>query len=133
MENVSELILFIKSNLLTCDATIIYKIKDICLNNYNYKPRMSEVNTIIYEWQHKLNNNIITIDQVRLFLTETLYEIVNKLKTDYIADSFKYVLMSQAHDNLQRKIKKSSEFCITINKGIIFKEFIDCYRNGYFN
>lgn len=133
MENVSELILFIESNLLTCDTNIVYKIKDICFKNYNYKPRMSEVNTIIYEWQHKLNNNIITIDQVRLFLTETLYDIVSKLQSAYLSESQSYIPTSEKYEILHRKMLKIAEICITLHKGIIFREFIDSYRNGYFN
>ena len=29
--------------------------------------------------------------------------------------------------------KKIAEICITLREGLIFKEFIDCYRFGYFN
>lgn len=75
---------------------------------------MSEVNTIIYEWQHKLNNNIITIDQVRLFLTETLNNILSKLQSAYLSESQSYVTTSEKFEILIRKNKKNSRnLCYT--------------------
>ena len=30
-------------------------------------------------------------------------------------------------------IKKLDEIYIMFNSGVVYKEFIDCYKNGYFN
>ena len=106
MENVEELIQSIETNLLTFDTTIIFKIKDICFKNYNYKPRFNEVNVIIHEWKHKIDNSILNLDTVRKFLTDDLFEIMSKLQDKYIQDSQKLKVTDDNQENLMRKIKK---------------------------
>jgi len=133
MENVEELIQYIETNLLTFDITIIFKIKDICFKNYNYKPRFNEVNIIIHEWTHKIDNSILKLDTVRKFLTDDLYEIISNLQGKYLQDSQKLKLNDDNQENLMRKIKKIAEICIRLRKCDIFKDFIDYYSNGYFN
>ena len=133
MENVEELIQSIETNLLTFDTTIIFKIKDICFKNYNYKPRFNEVNVIIHEWKHKIDNSILNLDTVRKFLTDDLFEIMSKLQDKYIQDSQKLKVTDDNQENLMRKIKKIAEICVRLRKCDVFTAFIDYYSNGYFN
>ncbi len=133
MENVEELIQSIKTDLLTFDISIIFKIKNICFKNYNYKPRFNEVNMIIHEWKHKIDNSILTLDTVRKFLTDDLFEIMSKLQCNYLQDAQNFKLNDDNQENFQRKIKKIAYICIILREGYIFKSFIDNYSNGYFN
>jgi hypothetical protein len=133
MENVTELMKYIETDLLNFNRNIIFKIKDICLKNYNYKPRFNEVNIIIHEWNHKENNSILTLDSVRKFLTEDLFEIMSELQSKYLSEAQHFEPSDEIHENFQRKIKKIAEICIMIEKRVLFKEFIDFYRDGYFN
>jgi hypothetical protein len=133
MENVTELMKYIEDNFYDFNLNIIFKIKDICLKNYNYKPRFNEVNIIIHEWNHKENNSILTLDSVRKFLTEDLCEIMSELQGKYLSEAQHFEVFSSEHEILQRKIKKIAEICIMIEKRVLFKEFIDFYRDGYFN
>jgi len=131
MENVEELIQSIESNLLTFDTTIIFKIKDICFKNYNYKPRFNEVNIIIHEWNHKIDNSILTLDTVRKFLTDDLLKIMSNLQGKYLQESQNFE--GNDLEIFHRKIKKIAEICIQLRKCDIFTIFIDNYSNGYFN
>jgi hypothetical protein len=133
MENVEELIQSIKTDLLTFDTSIIFNIKNICFKNYNYKPRFNEVNIIIHEWKHKIDNSILTLDTVRKFLTDDLLEIMSKLQYNYLQDSQKINVNDDNQENLIRKIKKIAYICIILREGYVFKAFIDNYSNGYFN
>lgn len=133
MENVEELIQHIDTNLLEFNTDIVYKIKDICLKNYNYKPRFNEVNVIIHEWQHKTNNTILTLDVVRQFICNDLFELMSGLQNKYLSDSQYYEPSDSNHEIFQRKIKKIAEICILLRKDDIFRTFVDNYRNGYLN
>lgn len=133
MENVEELVQYIEDNLLGFNRNIIYKIKDICFRDYNYNPRLNDINMIIHEWHHKTNNTILTLDVVRHFLTEELREIMSALQSKYLVESQHFEPSDDNHETFQRKIKKIAEICITLDKGILFKELIDNYRNGYIN
>lgn len=141
MENVEELIQHIDTNLWEFNSDIVYKIKDICLKNYNYKPRFNEVNVIIHEWQHKTNNTILTLDVVRQFICNDLFELMSGLQHKYLSDSqqlksFFHKGLVEARDNrheiYQRKIKKVAEICLFLRKDL-FIIFVDNYRNGYLN
>lgn len=133
MENVEELIQYIDTNLFDFNTNIVYKIKDICFKNYNYKPRFNDINMIIHEWQHKTNNTIITLDVVRQFIYDDLFEHVSCLQCKYLCDSQNYEPSDNKHENYQRKIKKIAEICILLRKDDIFRTFVDNYRNGYLN
>ena len=135
MENVEELIQHIDTNLFEFNFTtnIVYKIKDICLKNYNYKPRFNEINMIIHEWQHNTNNTGLTLDVIRQFIYDDLFEFVSMLQCKYLAESQHYEPSDNNHENFQRKIKKIAEICILLRKDDIFRTFVDYYRNGYFN
>ena len=47
-------------------------------------------------------------------------------------ESQKYETNTDEFDVIQRKINNITEKCILINSGEVFKEFVDCYRKGYF-
>ena len=59
--------------------------------------------------------------------------ILSKLQSAYLSELQSYVTTSEKFEILIRKIKKIAEICVILHKGIIFREFIDSYRNGYFN
>lgn len=133
MENVTELMKYIEDNLFNHDSNIIFKFKDICLKNYDYKPRFNEVDIIIHEWHHKIDNSILTLDTVRKFLTEDLLELISDLQGKYLQEAQQFEPSSSKHEIFQRKIKKISEICIKYIKSDIYINFIDYYRNGYLN
>lgn len=134
MENVNELITFIDENLYDLNSLIIiHKIKDICFKNYDYKPRFNEINCVICEWKHKINHNIITIDDIRQLINVKLYDLLREIQSKCISESQNYAVNHEIHNKFMPKIKKIAEICIIIRKDYIFKQFIDYYRNGYFN
>jgi hypothetical protein len=67
---------------------------------------------------------------MRYILIDDIYNIIYEIQGKYLIESQEY---EPQHEILQRKIKKIAEICITLREGLIFKEFIDCYRFGYFN
>lgn len=109
------------------------KYKDICLKNYTYKPRKYTYDHIIHEWEHNFKDKTINVDMIRQVLVKDIWELFSELQNKYLQESQYFEPNEGKHENLQRKIKKIAEICIVIQKGLIFKEFIDCYRNGYFN
>ena len=132
MENLNKFISAIKDNLSSIQAfklSCLYK--DICLQNYKYKPRLI-CNQVIHEWEHSCKKHTLTVDIIREMLTYDLWVLFCEIQDEYLSES---QLNSKNGENetLQRKIKKIAEICIMVRKGILFKEFIDNYRLGYFN
>jgi hypothetical protein len=114
---------------------------DIYLKDYNYNPQLNKCGqiihlwTLIHLWTHKDNKLILKIDDIR-FIIETyivyaITELQGMLLTDALLIDAKKC--ESHHKNLQRKIQMCSEICIMLNSGVVFKEFIDCYKNSYFN
>ena len=105
--------------------------KDICLQNYKYKPRLI-CNQVIHEWEHSCKKHTLTVDIIREMLTYDLWVLFCEIQDEYLSES---QLNNENGENetIQRKIKKIAEICIMVHKGILFKEFIDNYRLGYFN
>ena len=62
-----------------------------------------------------------------------MLEIFSMIQSEYLQESQQFEPQSSENENLQRKIKRATEIMIIIERGTIFKEFIDCYRHGYFN
>ena len=132
MENIQELI----SELENCngnyfEASCVYK--DVCLKNYKYKPRLNSCNQVIHEWEHSNKEEILTVDKIRKILFHNVLELASEMQNKYLSESQHYEANDIDHEKFQKKIKKISEICIMSRKGILFKEFIDNYRLGYFN
>jgi hypothetical protein len=134
MENIQEFMSAIEDNFYSLQAynlSCIYK--DNCLKNYKYNPRLDPCNQVIHEWKHYNNEEILNIDRIRQILNHDLKELVSEKQNQYLSESQDYEANDENHEKFQRKIKKIAEICIWIQKGLLFKEFIDNYRLGYFN
>lgn len=134
MENAEQFMSIIKEDMLSLDTFKLSCIfKDICLKNYKYKPRLSDCNQIIHEWTHTFKDKTLTVDIIRQILVQGVYELFVNLQCEYLSESQEYEPNDEKHYGFQRNIKKVAEICIMLDKGLLFKEFVDNYRNGYFN
>lgn len=133
MENVEQFMAIINEDICSLHTfKLLCIFKDMCLKNYKYKPRLGNCNQIIHEWQHFKSYETLTVDTMRKILTHDVFEIMTELQLKYIA-KIRIESKYKTHYGLQKKIKKLSDICIMLEKGLLFKEFIDCYRDGYFN
>lgn len=105
---------------------------DIYLKDYKYCPEL-RYKQILYLWTSKNTNHTLKIDDIRFIFETYVKYAISELQGQYLADAQKYETSDENHACCQIKIKKCAEFCIILNSGVIFKEFIDCYKNGYFN
>ena len=132
MENIQELIseLVEHCNGNYFEASCVYK--DVCLKNYKYKPRLNICNQVIHEWEHSYKEQTLKVDTIKQILVHEVFELASEMQNKYLSES---QLNNENGENetIQRKIKKIAEICIMVHKGILFKEFIDNYRLGYFN
>jgi hypothetical protein len=134
MENIQEFMSAIEDNLYSLqeyNLSCIYK--DICLKNYKYNPSLDSCNQVVPEWKHSYKEETLTVDIIRQILTHDVFELVSEKQNQYLSESQDYEANDENHEKFQRKIKKIAEICIWIQKGLLFKEFIDNYRFGYFN
>ena len=103
---------------------------DIYLKDYNYNPQLNTCGQIIHLWTHKDNKLILKIDDIRFIIETYVVYAITELQGQILAEPVK----DESHyKNFQKKIQKCSEICIMLNSGVVFKEFIDCYKNSYFN
>lgn len=134
MENVEEFMTILEQE---CYVLSVFKLscmfKDICLKNYNYKPRLSNCNQIIHEWENYFIDKTLTVDIIRQMFEENVRPLLHDLEIKYLVETQKYDPSDEIHNQYMRKVKKLAENDIMIRNGILYKEFIDCYRNGYFN
>ena len=134
MENIQELISAMDDDNYSIQAfklSCIYK--DVCLKNYKYNPRLDICNQVIHEWEHSYKEETLNVDKIRQILLHDVFELVSEKQNQYLSESQHYEANDEHHEKFQRKMKKISELCIWIQKGLLFKEFIDNYRFGYFN
>jgi hypothetical protein len=108
---------------------------DSCLRDYRYiSPSKSKFDSKFY-WE---NRNKLTpdrhlyVDHIRRILMYDMYDVVKKLHSSFLEQLQEYNLYTDSYAYCQEKIKKCSEWLRIISEGKIFKEFIDCYKNGYF-
>ena len=113
------------------EASCVYK--NVCLKNYKYKPRLDICNQVIHQWEHSYKEETLTVDTIKQILVHEVFELVSEKQNQYLSESQHYEASDEPHEKFQRKIKKTAEICIWIQKGCLFKEFIDNYRLGYFN
>ena len=130
MENIQQLISALEDNNYF-KASCLYK--DVCLKNYKYKPRLNICNQVIHEWEHSYKEETLTVDTIRQILVHEVFELASETQNQYLSEVQHYDQSDEIHEKFQKKIKKISEICIFIKNGILFKEFIDNYRLGYFN
>jgi len=122
------------NNIQAFNLSCIYK--DICLQNYKYKPRLNICNQVIHEWEHSYKEKTINVDIIRQILVHDLFNELNEMQNQYLSES---QLNCETSDNekIQKKIKYIAEICCWLKKNanaeILFKEFINNYRLGYFN
>ena len=102
--------------------------------NYKYNPKFNSCNQVIHEWEHYNKEESLNVDRIRQILNHDLKELLSETQNQYLSES---QLNGDPSDNekIQTKIKKIAEIIIWMqtNEGILFKEFIDNYRLGYFN
>ena len=113
------------------EASCVYK--NVCLKNYKYKPRLDICNQVIHQWEHSYKEETLKVDTIKQILVHEVFELVSEKQNQYLSESQHYEANDEHHEKFQRKIKKIAEICIMTRKGILFKEFIDNYRLGYFN
>jgi hypothetical protein len=126
MKNIQELMSSIE-NENYFEASCVYK--DVWLKNYKYKPRLDICNQVIHEWEHSFKEETLTVDTIRQILVREVFELASELQKRYLFES----QLNGENETLEIKIKNISKICIFIKNGILFKEFIDNYRLGYFN
>jgi len=133
MENIEELKKIIAKDVLDYRTKFEWcrLVNDICFKNYCYRPQFKGRQTI-HLWEHQYNTNILTVTHVRLIFEIHISKLLSNLQNYYMEESQKYETNIDEFDVIQRKINKITEKCILINSGEVFKEFVDCYRNGYF-
>jgi hypothetical protein len=134
MDNTEEFINTLRKDLWNIQPFYLACIyKDICFKNYKYNPRCDNCNRIIHEWEHNFNHRIITVDMIRNIMIYDMYDMVTELQTEYLNEAQHYNPSDENHEKYQIQLKKIAEICILISRGVFFKEFIDSYKNGYFN
>jgi hypothetical protein len=136
MENIQQFIYAIEDYQYGIQAfKISYLYKYICLQNYKYKPRLNICNQVIHEWKHSNKEETLTVDRIRQILVDELWEALSERQNEILSESQHYEANDKHHEKFQKKIKNIAEICIWMKKteGILFKEFIDNYRLGYFN
>jgi hypothetical protein len=114
--------------------------KDIFLKNYCYKSYTSSTNSnqIVHEWVNNKNDTIIlSINDIRNYLRENIIDRLIDLSNQYI-DNQHVVKMQftpgcNPHILNDYKIKYIQKKQNSIKNGEVYKEFLDCYKNGYFN
>jgi hypothetical protein len=134
MENIQELISAMDDDNYSIQAfklSCIYK--DVCLKNYKYNPRLDICNQVISEWEHSNKEETLTIDRIRQILLHELWEALSEKQNQYLLEHQHYEANDLHFETIQRKIKNISKISFDIQNGVLFKEFMDNYRLGYFN
>lgn len=139
MENIEELKKIIAKDVLDHRTKFEWccLVKDICFKNYCYRPEFRGPK-ISHIWEHQYTTNILTVTQVRPIFEIHIFKLLSDLQNYYLEESQKYepTNTSEREFNewqvIERKMKKIGENLIMFQSGEVFKEFVDCYRNGYF-
>lgn len=118
---------------------IICLFKDICMQNINYVPHLNHDGIKIkYEWElMDADDDCITLDvkDFRKILMDDLELVFDKVSNEYKSKFQEYIYSkSSVGKKYERCINLSSELSVQLaSSGKLFKEFIDCYRLGYFD
>ena len=109
-------------------------VNDYVLRDYKYNLRNDNDSQIIHVWVHKITNELILLKDIRIMTTEILSSIFSEIQTEYMSDLQFYENINDViSENKMRAVKRISEICVMIDQGDIFKEFVDLYKNAYFN
>jgi hypothetical protein len=139
MENIEEFTTIIMNNIMDYITAfdVCCLVKDICFKNYCYRPEFRGPK-ISHIWEHQYNANILTVTDIKLIFQTSIFNLINDLHNAILKESQKYEPSSTYEwevnewEVIQRKMKKISEILIMFQSGEVFKEFVDCYRKGYF-
>ena len=112
--------------------------KDICLKNYHYKSYYSSENSnqIVHEWVYNTNTSLIlNINDIRTYLRKDIFERHIELSNHYteVIQQFWLSPGDKQYILTDCKIKYIQQKQHSIKNGEVYKEFLDCYKNGYFN
>lgn len=113
---------------------------DICLRDYKYFAVTNYDSNFCFKfyWANKKNLNpnpdtkYLYVDDIRRILMNIMCDVVKDLQSSILEKLEEHNLNDKKYCQYQSKIKKCSEWLRQIENGMIFKEFIDCYKNGYF-
>lgn len=132
MENIDEFVTVVEKDIWGITSfSLSCLFNDVCLRNYIFKIQHNSSGQIMYSWENKYNEKKLDVTDIRTVLTIYIFDIISEIQNKYICESQHYEQSEYKNEVNQRKIKKSAEIMLMIKKGIIFKEFIDCYKNGY--
>ena len=104
--------------------------KDIYLKNYKYCPQL-RFGQIIHLWTSKNTTTTINMDAIRCVMDKYAKNSMYVLEDKYVKEAHNSKMVEQ--EFIIENIKKLDEIYIMFNSGVVYKEFIDCYKNGYFN
>lgn len=123
IKNMEEFVEELIENNYSADNTfaIICLFKDKCMRNIQYIPHINNLQMKIkHEWElMDADDECITLDvkDFRKILMDDLELVFDKVGKKY-----------------ERGMNRSSELSVQLaSSGKLFKEFIDCYRLGYFD
>jgi len=142
IDYLDEFLVEFETNILTnesCEPFVFCcAFHDICLRDYKYFAVTDCDSNFNYKfyWSNKKGLNPDTrhlyVEHIRRILMYDMYDVVKKLHSSFLEQLQEYNLYTDSYAYCQEKIKKCSEWLQQIENGDIFKEFIDCYKNGYF-
>ena len=134
IENTTNFINAVKKDICNINSySLCCLFKDIYLTNYKYCPQLNMCGQIIHLWTYKYTTTTINIDDIRYVFDICVKNSLYELQGQYLSDAQNFEDGDENHCVLQKNIKKCAEICIMLNSGVVFKEFIDCYKNGYLN
>jgi hypothetical protein len=101
-------------------------IVDVCLNTF----KVSNDNQSRYWYltnSESVRYRIITQNDIRRFIDNNLYNALSRLQSKYLSECD-----NNKCETNQRKVYKLAEVTLIVREKL-YKEFIDCYNNRYFD
>jgi len=143
IDYLDEFLVEFETNILTnesCEPFVFCcAFHDICLRDYKYFAVTNSDSNFNYKfyWSNKINVNpdtryLLYVHHIRIMLINCMYDVVKELHSSFLEQLQQPKLENEKYVSYQTKIEKCSEWLRIISEGKIFKEFIDCYKNGYF-
>jgi hypothetical protein len=145
IENIEEFVKELLENNYSTDNTfaIICLFKDKCMKDVNYLPQVNDDGIKIkHEWE-LVDNEIddwitLNVKDFRKILMDDLELVFDKVGNKYKTKLQEFNDFKRGPSSLGKKyescINLSSELSVQLSSsGKLFKEFIDCYRLGYFD
>jgi len=117
--------------------------KNMCMKNVVYMPIVNERGIKIkHEWvltniKDGIENvKILNVKDFRQLFMDDIKEVFEKIEYKYINElqCINNAEQFREHEQIQRYINISTNLHLSlVRSGKLFKEFIDCYRLGYFD